>query len=137
MTRSLFEEGIVPQERLDAALVTFEREQARLSAAQGQVRQAQQHYPSGDSPEMIRVHEKDAQGAAAQVEEHRAALGLARTELRRVEELGPQRLKVLEARHEEAKARVQALELKLSRTVYCVAPATASSATTGSNPEKW
>ena len=115
--RSLFEEGIVPQERLDAALVTFEREQARLSAAQGQVRQAQQHYPSGDSPEMIRVHEKDAQGAAAQVEEHRAALGLARTELRRVEELGPQRLKVLEARHEEAKARVQALELKLSRTV--------------------
>ena len=57
-TRSLFEEGIVPQERLDAALMTFEREQARLSVAQEQVRQAQQHYPSGDSPEMIRVHEK-------------------------------------------------------------------------------
>ena len=115
-TRSLFEEGIVSEERLDAALMTFERVQARLSVAQEQVRQAQQHYPTGDSPEMIRVHEKDTHGAAAQVEEHRAELGLTRTELR-LAELGQQRLKVLEARHEEAKARVQALDLKLSRTV--------------------
>ena len=104
------------EERLDAALMTFERVQARLSVAQEQVRQAQQHYPTGDSPEMIRVHEKDTHGAAAQVEEHRAELGLTRTELR-LAELGQQRLKVLEARHEEAKARVQALDLKLSRTV--------------------
>ena len=115
-TRSLFDEGIVPQEQLDAALMTFEREQARVSVAEEQVRQAQQHYPSGDSPEMIRVHERDAQSAAARVKEHRAALDLARNE-RRLAELGRQRLKVLEARHEEAKARVQALELKLSRTV--------------------
>ena len=115
-TRSLFDEGIVPQEQLDAALMTFEREQARVSVAEEQVRQAQEHYPSGDSPEMIRVHERDAESAAARVEEHRAALDLARNE-RRLAELGRQRLKVLEARHEEARARVQALELKLSRTV--------------------
>src|SRR5437899_28445 len=77
--RSLAEEGIVSQDRLDSAHTAYERARARLTAAQEQVRQAQEHYPAGDSPQMIRVHEKDLQRQQAEVKEQRAALEAART----------------------------------------------------------
>lgn len=115
-TRSLFTDGIVPRERLDADQITLERAQARLAAAEEQVRQVAQHYPSGDSPEMIRVHQKDVQGAAAEVKEQLTVVALAQTRLR-LAALGEQRLKVLEAKWQEAQAQVEATRLKLDKTV--------------------
>jgi membrane fusion protein (multidrug efflux system) len=114
-TRSLFNDGIVSQDRLDSAEMGLERARARLTAAQEQVRQVQEHYPSRDSPQMIRVHEKDLQRLAAEVKQQQAALELARTNLRLVE-VGEQRLKVLEAKHKEALAQVEAYRLKLAKT---------------------
>ena len=46
------------------------------------MRQAQEHYPAGDSPQMIPVHEKDLQRQQAEVKEQRTALEAARTNLR-------------------------------------------------------
>jgi multidrug resistance efflux pump len=114
--RSLAEEGIVSQDRLDSAHTAYERARARLTAAQEQVRQAQEHYPAGDSPQMIRVHEKDLQRQQAEVKEQRTALEAARTNLRMVE-LREQRLKVLDARYREAQAQVEAARLKLAKTI--------------------
>jgi multidrug resistance efflux pump len=115
-TRSLFDDGIVSQDRLDAAAVTLERARARLSAAQGKVRQVEEHYPSRDSPQMIRVHEKELQRQRAEVKEQGAMLELARTSLRLVE-TRQHRLGVLEAKHKEAQAQVNADKLKLAKTV--------------------
>jgi membrane fusion protein (multidrug efflux system) len=114
-TRSLFDDGIVSQDRLDAAAMTLARARARLSAAQGQVRQVEAHYPSRDSPRMIQVHEKALQRQQAEVNEQRAMLELARTNLRLVAARQP-RLKVLEAKLEEAQAQVDAYQLKLAKT---------------------
>lgn len=114
--KSLAEEGIVSQDRLDTAQIAAERVRARLTAAQEQLRQAQEHYPSGDSPQMIRVHEKDMQRQQAEVKEQRAALETARTNLQMVE-LREQRLKVLEARYKEAQAQVETARLKLAKTI--------------------
>lgn len=114
--RSLAVEGIVSQDRLEAAQTAYERARARLAAAQEQVRQVQEHYPSGDSPQMIRVHEKDLQRQAAEVKEQRTALEMARTNVQMVE-LRAQRLKVLEARYREAQAQVEAARLKLAKTL--------------------
>lgn len=114
--KSLAEEGIVAQDRLEAAQIAVERVRARLTAAQELLRQAQEHYPSGDSPHMIRVHEKDMQRQQAEVKEQRAALEAARTNLQIVE-LREQRLKVLEARYKEAAAQVEATRLKLAKTI--------------------
>src|SRR5262249_39566817 len=80
-TRHLAEEGIVSRDRLETAQTTYERAQARLAAAQEQVRQVQEHYPSGDSPHMIRVHAQDMQRQLAEVKEQRSALEVARTNL--------------------------------------------------------
>lgn len=115
-TRSLSEEGIVPQDRLDTAQLALERARARLVAAEEQVRQVQEHYPSGDSPQRIRVHAKDLERQLAEVKEQRAALELARTNLRLVE-AGEQRLKVLEAKYKEAQAQAEAYQLKLAKTI--------------------
>lgn len=115
-TRSLFQEGILPQERLDADQMALERAQTRVTAAREQVRQADQHYPPGDSPEMVQVHEQDAHRAVAEVEEQRAALRLAQTKLR-LAESGEQRFEVLKARLQEAEAQVEALRLKLDKTI--------------------
>jgi len=114
--RSLAAEGIVSQDRLDTARTAYERAQARLAAVQEQVRQAQVHYPSGDSPHMIRVHEKDLQRQLAEVKEQRTALEVARTNLQ-MAELREQRLKVLEARYIEAQAHVESARLKLAKTI--------------------
>jgi membrane fusion protein (multidrug efflux system) len=114
--RSLASEGVVSQDRLDSAQTAHERARARLTATQEQVRQAQEHYPAGDSPHMIRVHEKDLQRQQAEVKEQRATLEAARTNLRMVE-LREQRLKVLEARYKETQAQVEAAHLKLAKTV--------------------
>src|SRR5215471_6888750 len=114
--RSLAEEGIVSQDRLDSAHTAYERARARLTAAQEQVRQAQEHYPAGDSPQMIRVHEKDLPRQQAEVKEQRAALEAARTNLQMVE-LREQRLKVLDARYKEAQAQVETARLKLAKTI--------------------
>ena len=115
-TRSLFEEGIVSQDRLEAAQLAMERAHARRIAAEEQVRQVQDHYPSGDSPHRIRVHQQDVQRQLAEVKEQRAVLELARTTLRLTEVSG-QRMKVLEARHTEAQAQVDAQQLKLAKTM--------------------
>lgn len=114
--RSLAAEGIVSQDRLDAAQTASERARARLAAVQEQVRQVQEHYPSGDSPQMIRVHEKDLQRQVAEVKEQRTALAVARTNVQMVE-LREQRLKVLEARYREAQAHVEAARLRLAKTL--------------------
>ena len=114
--RHLAAEGIVSQDRLDAAQTAYERARARLVATQEQVRQVQEHYPSGDSPHMIRVHEKDLQRQLAEVKEQRAGLEVARTSLQMVE-LREQRLKVLEARYREAQAQVETAHLKLAKTL--------------------
>jgi membrane fusion protein (multidrug efflux system) len=65
---------------------------------------------------MIRVHEKDLQRQQAEVNEQRAALEAARTNLRMVE-LREQRLKVLDARYKEAQAQVDTARLKLAKTI--------------------
>jgi multidrug resistance efflux pump len=114
--RHLATEGIVSRDRLDTAQTAYERAQARLAAAQEQVRQAQDHYPSGDSPHMIRVHEKDVQRQLAEVKEQHSALEVARTNLQMVELREP-RLKVLEARYREAQAQVETAHLKLAKTI--------------------
>lgn len=115
-TRSLFADGIVSQDRLDAALMTLERSQARLAEAQQQLRQVQGQYPSRDSPYMIRVYAKDVERLAAEALEPQAGLELARTNLS-LAQLGEQRLKVLEAKHHEALAQVEVYHLKLDKTV--------------------
>jgi membrane fusion protein (multidrug efflux system) len=114
-TRSLFDDGIVSQDRLDAVQMTLERARARLSAAQGKLRQVEEHYPSRDSPQMIRVHEKELQRQQAEVKEQRAMLELARTNQRLVE-ARRHRLKVIEAKSKEAQAQVNAYKLKLAKT---------------------
>ena len=114
--RSLASEGVVSQDRLDSAQTASDRAHARLSALHEQVRQAQEHYPAGDSPHMIRVHEQDWQRQQAEVKEQRAALEAARTNLRMVDMRG-QRLKVLEARYKEAQAQVETAQLKLAKTI--------------------
>jgi membrane fusion protein (multidrug efflux system) len=114
-TRSLFAEGIVSQDRLDATQLSLERARARLVAAEEQVRQAQAHYPSGDSPQRIRVHTQDLQRQLAEVKEQHAALEVARTNLR-LAETGAQRLKVLEAKYKEAQTQVDTAQLRLSKT---------------------
>jgi len=114
--RSLAQEGIVSQDRLDAAQTAYERARARLTATQEQVRQVQEHYPSGDSPQMIRVHEQDLQRQLAEGKEQRSALALARTNLQMVE-LRAQRFKVLEARYKEAQAHVETAHLRLAKTI--------------------
>ena len=114
--RHLAQEGIVSQDRLEAAQTAHERARARLAATQEQVRQAQEHYPSGDSPHMIRVHEKDVQRQLAEIKEQRSALEVARTNLQMVE-LREQRFKVLEARYREAQAQVETAHLKLAKTI--------------------
>jgi membrane fusion protein (multidrug efflux system) len=48
--RSLFADGIVSQDRLDAAQIGLDRSQARLAGSREQLREAQMHYPSGKSP---------------------------------------------------------------------------------------
>jgi membrane fusion protein (multidrug efflux system) len=115
-TRSLSEDGIVSQDRLDVAQMNLERARARLAAAQENVRQVQEHYPSRDSPQMIRVHEKDLQRRRAEVKEQWATLGLASTKLRLVE-VSEQGLKVLEANYKAAWAQVEAYRLKLAKTI--------------------
>src|SRR4030095_3630253 len=92
------------------------RARARRTAAQEQGRDAQEHYPAGDSPHMIRVHEKDLQRQQAEVKEQRAVLEVARTNWRMVE-LREQRLKVLDARYKEAQAQVETARLKLAKTI--------------------
>lgn len=115
-TRSLAQEGVMSQDRLDSAQTTYDRARARLNAVQEQVRQAQEHYPAGDSPQMIRVHEKELQRQQAEVKEQRTALDAARTNLR-VVDVREQRLKVLEARYKEAQTQVDTARLKLAKTV--------------------
>jgi multidrug resistance efflux pump len=114
-TRTLFADGIVPQDRLDAAQLALERARARLQAAQEQVHQIQEQYPARDSPHMTRVHEKDLQRHGAEIKEQRAALELAYTNLRLVE-TGEQRRKVVEAKYQEALAQVETAQLQLAKT---------------------
>jgi membrane fusion protein (multidrug efflux system) len=114
-TRTLFADGIVPQDRLDAAQLALERAGARLQAAQEQVRQIQEQYPARDSPHMTHVHEKDLQRHGAEIKEQRVALELARTNLRLVE-TGEQRRKVVEAKYKEALAQVETSRLQLAKT---------------------
>jgi multidrug resistance efflux pump len=114
-TRTLFADGIVPQDRLDAAQLALERTRARWQAAQEQVRQVQEQYPARDSPHMTRVHEKDLQRHGAEIKEQRAALALAQTNLR-LAETGEQRHKVVEAKYKEALAQMETAQLQLAKT---------------------
>ena len=114
-TRTLFADGIVPQDRLDAAQLALERTRARWQAAQEQVHQIQEQYPARDSPHMTRVHEKDLQRHGAEIKEQRVALELAQTNLRLVE-TGEQRRKVVEAKYKEALAQVETSQLQLAKT---------------------
>ncbi|ETW94281.1 MAG: hypothetical protein ETSY1_35560 [Candidatus Entotheonella factor] len=115
-TRQLFRDGIESQDSLDAAQIASERQQARLEAAREELSQAKEHFP-GESPQMLRVHGQDVEGLKAEVKEQQAVLQLARNNLRQTMELGGQRLKVLEAKHKEALARVETYQLKLDRTM--------------------
>jgi membrane fusion protein (multidrug efflux system) len=113
--QSLSADGIVSQDRLEAAQLATERAWARFAEAQEQARQVQERYPSRDSALMTRVHEKDVQRQLAEVKEQRAALELALTNFRLVE-AGEQRVRVLEARYKEAQAQVEAQRLRLAKT---------------------
>lgn len=114
-TQSLFKDGILSQDRLDAAQMALERRQARFAAEREEVRRVKEHYPSRDSPQMIRVHQQDVRRLEALLKEQQATLELARNNLRRVQ-LGTQRLKVLEAKQKETQAQVEAYRLKLAKT---------------------
>lgn len=115
-TRQLFSDGIESQDRLDAAEIAAERQQARLEAARDQLSEAKEHFP-GETPQMLRVHEQDARRLKLEVKEQQAVLELARNNLRQTQQLGSQRLKVLEAKHKEALARVETYQLKLDKTL--------------------
>jgi multidrug resistance efflux pump len=115
-TRQLYGDGIESQDRLDAAEIDAERQQARLAVAQEQLREAKEHFP-GDNPNMLRVHEQDVRRLQAELKEQEAGLELARNHLRQTQQLGTQRLKVLEAKHKEALARVDTYQLKLDKTM--------------------
>ncbi|ETX06473.1 HlyD family secretion protein [Candidatus Entotheonella palauensis] len=115
-TRQLFSDGIESQDRLDGAQIAVERQQARLEAVREELSQAKEHFP-GESPQMLRVHGQDVERLRAEVKEQQAGLELARNHLRQTMELGGQRLKVLEAKHKEALARLDNYQLKLDRTM--------------------
>jgi multidrug resistance efflux pump len=115
-TRSLFADGIVSQDRLDAAQISLDRSQARLAMAREQLREAQMRYPSGESPEMIRVREEEVKRLAAELKEQQTVLDLAHTNLR-LANLGEQKLHVLQAKLKEAQAKVDAYSLKLDKTI--------------------
>ncbi len=114
-TRQLFRDGIESQDRLDAAEIAAEREQARFEASREELSQAKEHFP-GESPQMLRVHRQDVRRLQSEVKEQEAGLALARNHLSQTQ-LGSQRLKVLEAKHKEALARVETYRLKLDRTM--------------------
>jgi multidrug resistance efflux pump len=113
--RQLFSDGIESQDRLDAAEIAAERQQARLEAAREQLSEAKEHFP-GETPQMLRVHEQDVQRLKSEVKEQQTVLELARNHLRQTEQLGSQRLKVLEAKYKEALARVETYQIKLDKT---------------------
>lgn len=115
-TRSLFADGIVSQDRLDAVQISLDRSQARLAMAREQLREAQMRYPSGESPEMIRVREQDIKRFAAELKEQQTVLDLAHTNLR-LAKLGEQKLHVLQAKLKEAQAKMDSYSLKLDKTV--------------------
>ncbi len=115
-TRTLHQDGIVSQDRLDAAQISMDRTQARLAESRGQVRQAETRYPSGESPDMIRVHEQDVKRLAAELKEQNTVLDLAHTSLR-LAELGNQKLNVLMAKQKEAQAKLDSYTLKLNKTI--------------------
>lgn len=115
-TRELFRDGIESQDGLDAAHVASERQQARLQAAREQLSEARERFP-GETPQMLRVHEQDVRRLQSEVKEQQAVLALARNNLRQTRELGGQRLKVLEAKHKEALARLETHQLRLDRTM--------------------
>ena len=115
-TRSLFADGIVAQDQLDAAQIGVDRSQARLAASRERLREAQMRYPSGESPEMIRVREQDVKRLAAELKEQQAALELAHTNLR-LAKLGEQKLRVIQAKQQEAQANVDSYSLKLDKTI--------------------
>ena len=114
--RSLFADGIVSQDRLDAAQIGLDRSQARLAVAREQVREAQMHYPSGESPEMIRVREEDVKRLVAELKEQQTVLELTHTNLR-LAKLSEQKLHVLQAKQQEAQANVDSYSLKLDKTI--------------------
>ncbi len=114
-TRQLFSDGIESQDGLDAAQIAAERQQARLEAAREELSRAKEHLP-GESPQMLRVHEQDVRRLRSEVREQQAVLELARNDLRQTL-LGGQRLKVLEAKHKEALARLETYQLKLNKTM--------------------
>jgi membrane fusion protein (multidrug efflux system) len=115
-TRQLFGDGIASQDSLDAAESAAERQQSRLEAARKQLSQAKEHFP-GEHPRMLRVHEQDVRRLQSEVKEQQAGLELARNNLRQTQQLSSQRLKVLEAKHQEALARVETYRLKLAKTM--------------------
>ena len=115
-TRSLFADGIVSQDRLDAAQISLDRSAARLAMAREQLREAQMRYPSGESPEMIRVREQEVKRFAAELKEQQTVLDLAHTHLR-LTKLGEQKLHVLQAKQTEAQAKVDFYRLKLDKTI--------------------
>jgi multidrug resistance efflux pump len=114
--RSLFADGIVSQDRLDAAQLGLDRSQARVAGSREQLREAQMHYPSGKSPEMIRVHEQDVQRLAAELKAQLTALELAHTNVR-LTKLKEQKLHILQAKQKEALAKVDTANLKLDKTI--------------------
>jgi membrane fusion protein (multidrug efflux system) len=80
-----------------------------------QLREAQMRYPSGESPEMIRVREQDIKRLAAELKEQQTVLDLAHTNLR-LAKVGEQKLHVLQAKQKEAQAKVDFYSLKLDKT---------------------
>jgi multidrug resistance efflux pump len=112
----LFADGIVSQDRLDAAQLGLDRSQARVAGSREQLREAQMHYPSGKSPEMIRVHEQDVQRLAAELKAQQTALELAHTNVR-LTKLKEQKLHILQAKQKEALAKVDTANLKLDKTI--------------------
>lgn len=113
---TLHQDGIVSQDRLDAAKILSDRSQARLVASRAQVQQVKVQYPSGDSPQMIRVHAQDVKRLASELKQQQAALEVTRTNLR-LSALGTQKIKVLEAQYKATLANVEAFSLKLDKTI--------------------
>ena len=114
--RQLFRDGIESQDHLDDAEIAAERQQARLAAARELLSEARERFP-GETPQMLRVHEQDVQRLQSEVKEQQAVLALARNSLHQIQQLGSQRLKVLEAKHQEALARVETYQIKLDKTM--------------------
>ncbi|RMF88357.1 MAG: HlyD family secretion protein [Nitrospinota bacterium] len=112
----LYEEGIVPGERRDAAQTAFAQAQARYLSAQEDVKQAKARYDyEVANRKMIEFRRQKIAKLRAEVREQEAALQLTQLDTRQAS-LKEERVKILKAKLKEAEARLAAARLRLEHT---------------------